>query len=301
MSEDNITISGYYKYKRENGFSCVKEFVPSVRTYARCDKIAPGELSHADNPNPRTAFCILPDGGYIFLTVEGNIIVSGRTYETVTLYRTYQPTISEHTQVYYQGEVVYEGEISYAGYEPGGENLIFVDEPGPTTEDVIRYDPVTSEIITEKPVYEGPSKEAIEYQMTYPQGDMTRELFTKIVDELPKSTVVVPFFRGESLTHPDFAEMMRQLQKFNDVQLATNGDNLTRENQEAIIESCSFMSLSLHAFKYPRQTRSASFFYKLLGNGVKTQVSILDSLVPSQEKQRFVESWRIKGKLVDVS
>ena len=73
LTEDSITVSGHYKYKsiKENGFSCTKEFVPDVKTYPRCDKIEPGELSHSDNPNPRSAFCILSDGNYMFVTVEG--------------------------------------------------------------------------------------------------------------------------------------------------------------------------------------------------------------------------------------
>ena len=73
VTDETITLSGHYKYKtiQENGFSCVKEFVPDVKTYPRCDKILPGELSHADNPNPRSAFCILSDGNYMFITIEG--------------------------------------------------------------------------------------------------------------------------------------------------------------------------------------------------------------------------------------
>ena len=129
--------------------------------------------------------------------------------------------------------------------------------------------------------------------MTYPQGDMSWQLFAKVIEQLPKSTIVVPFFRGESLLHPRFADMMVNLRKFGDVQFATNGDNLTGPNIDAILETCSFVSLSLHSFKYPRQTGNISFFYRALGNGVKTQVSILDSLVPKRKKRKFVKAWRL--------
>ena len=74
QDDDTITVSGYYKYntvETENGFSCVKEYVPDVQTYPRCDKIKPGELSHSSNPNPRSLLCILKNGDYIFITVEG--------------------------------------------------------------------------------------------------------------------------------------------------------------------------------------------------------------------------------------
>lgn len=68
--EETITVSGHYKYKSED-LSCSKEFVSSVKTYPRCDRIMPGELSHAGNPNPRSVLCILEDGSYMFITVEG--------------------------------------------------------------------------------------------------------------------------------------------------------------------------------------------------------------------------------------
>jgi len=73
LTEDTITTSGHYKYTtvRDNGFSCVSEFVPGIEEHPRCDKIQPGELSHADNPNPRSAFGILSNGDYMFITVEG--------------------------------------------------------------------------------------------------------------------------------------------------------------------------------------------------------------------------------------
>lgn len=74
QTENTITTSGYYQYKSvktQDGFTCAEEFVKDVKTYPRCDAIRPGELSHADNPNPRSVFCILRNGDYIFITVEG--------------------------------------------------------------------------------------------------------------------------------------------------------------------------------------------------------------------------------------
>ncbi len=70
LDDDTITVSGHYKYNSE-GSSCFREFVSDVKTYPRCDRIMPGELSHADNPNPRSALCILNNGDYMFITVEG--------------------------------------------------------------------------------------------------------------------------------------------------------------------------------------------------------------------------------------
>ena len=65
-----ITISGYRNYNYSDN-TCGYEIVKKEKTFPRCDRIKPGELSHADNPNPRTAIVILENGSYVFLTVEG--------------------------------------------------------------------------------------------------------------------------------------------------------------------------------------------------------------------------------------
>lgn len=67
QTEKDITISGYYEYQN----ACSKTYIPKQLRLPKCDKISPGELSHADNPNPRSALAILKDGSYIFITVEG--------------------------------------------------------------------------------------------------------------------------------------------------------------------------------------------------------------------------------------
>lgn len=123
-------------------------------------------------------------------------------------------------------------------------------------------------------------------KMTYPLGDMSQELFNTIIEQLPHNTVIVPFFRGESLLHPLFIEFMDRLRGFNVVQLATNGDLLTAENLKCIYEACSFISLSLHRFRLPN---SQDLICR--GNGINTQVSILETLIPPNEKSLFVKSW----------
>ena len=70
QDEKTITTKGYYRYLPV-GNTCQKEFVEDQKTYRRCDKIDPAELSHADNPNPRSALCILANGDYLFITAEG--------------------------------------------------------------------------------------------------------------------------------------------------------------------------------------------------------------------------------------
>lgn len=117
-------------------------------------------------------------------------------------------------------------------------------------------------------------------------------LFSKIVDELPPSTVVVPFFRGESLLYPQFIEAMQQLRKFDKIQLATNGDYLIKKNQQAILRTCSFISLSLHSFRWGPKQREFMFMKEANKLGLTTQVSILETLIPSKEKLAFIKTWQ---------
>lgn len=70
FTDKTATISGYFKYSTE-GNLCTRNYVPHPLILPQCNKISPGELSHADNPNPRSAACILKNGDMIFLTIEG--------------------------------------------------------------------------------------------------------------------------------------------------------------------------------------------------------------------------------------
>jgi radical SAM protein with 4Fe4S-binding SPASM domain len=128
--------------------------------------------------------------------------------------------------------------------------------------------------------------------MTTPQGYMNPTLFQKIINQLPENTTIVPFFRGESLTHPLFPTYMRQLKQFKTVQLATNGDVITPANQQAILNACTFLSVSLHEFKYPNQTRFIGLLYDALGKGLETQVSILETLLPERKRKGFIKAWQ---------
>jgi hypothetical protein len=121
---------------------------------------------------------------------------------------------------------------------------------------------------------------------------MNPSLFTKIIGQLPNETIVVPFFRGESLLHPHFAMFMRQLSRFKQVQLATNGDYLEPKNQTAILTSCTFLSVSLHSFTMPWQLESAKFLRIAGKRGLETQVSILEGLVPEKRKKQFIREWQ---------
>ena len=80
--------------------------------------------------------------------------------------------------------------------------------------------------------------------MTYPTGYMTKSLYKHIINQLPNKTTIVPFFRGESTLHPRFPQYMRALARFETVQLATNGDNLTLHVRNAILKHLSLIHIS---------------------------------------------------------
>jgi radical SAM protein with 4Fe4S-binding SPASM domain len=127
--------------------------------------------------------------------------------------------------------------------------------------------------------------------MLYPQGYMNKELFHKIVNELPPQTVIVPFYRGESLLHRDFPIYMQALKKFKQVQLATNGDYLNRVNQQAILNNVSFLSISLHDYRLPNRTNYLPFLKECRDKDLTTQVSILETLVTAAKKKQFKRMW----------
>jgi len=129
-------------------------------------------------------------------------------------------------------------------------------------------------------------------KMKYPLGDMSLSLLRKIVEQLPQETVIVPFFRGESAFHPYFVEAFKMLRRFDEVQMATNGDFLTVSKQDAILEACSFVSYSLHMPSLPADLLDvARFLDEARSKGLSTQVSILETEIPAGSKQALVDGW----------
>ncbi len=81
-------------------------------------------------------------------------------------------------------------------------------------------------------------------------GFLSYELFKKVIDEISiyGGVGLVPFFRGESLLHPDFIRMLKYItfKKITPVQLSTNSILLDDEMSDAILNSAiTFISFSL--------------------------------------------------------
>lgn len=80
---------------------------------------------------------------------------------------------------------------------------------------------------------------------------MDKKLFCKIIDELEAypETIIVPFFRGESLLHPEFDFFIEYMRKKADefvIQLATNAVSLDAKKINTILDNkIDFLSFSL--------------------------------------------------------
>jgi radical SAM protein with 4Fe4S-binding SPASM domain len=129
------------------------------------------------------------------------------------------------------------------------------------------------------------------HKMNYPYGEISTTLFTNITDQLPDNVCIVPFFRGEPTLHTHFTELMNKLERFTTVQLATNGDKLTDPIKDAILSNVSFLSLSLHQLKMPKQTSWLKFLSEAHEKQLTTQVSIVENLLPKRWHNFFTKEW----------
>lgn len=104
-------------------------------------------------------------------------------------------------------------------------------------------------------------------------GYMSMLLFKKIIDEISmyKDIALVPFFRGESLLHPEFIEMMKyaKQKRICPIQFTTNASRLTEDIADALIDmELDFISFSVDSID--RDTygsiRKGSELQDVLGN-----------------------------------
>lgn len=149
-----------------------------------------------------------------------------------------------------------------------------------------------------------------------PIGDMSEELYKKIIDEMAEHTPIkmVPFFRGESIMHPQFIEFMRYAKEkgIGPIQLFSNGLAFDKEIAEAVIEAgVDFVSFSLDtlnseiyknsrvlgnldiSMEHVRQFGTLCKEYREKGIAVpQVQVSTVDLDIYKAEQQAFVDYWK---------
>jgi len=81
------------------------------------------------------------------------------------------------------------------------------------------------------------------------KGLMAKALWKKLIDEIAErasETIVLPFWRGESLLHTDFIELMEYaLNKSVRIHISTNG-HLARGKNADVLARCEFVTFSVH-------------------------------------------------------
>lgn len=144
-----------------------------------------------------------------------------------------------------------------------------------------------------------------------PRGLMPAELFKRIVDEAVEHLPVglVPFFRGESLMHPELAPLIAYAvsRGLGPVQLASNGSLLDRDLSARLLDSgLDFISFSVDTVdeaEYRRQRRGGEL-HKVRGNiedfiamrdrgGYRTEIQVSATRTERNEGsiRRFVDFW----------
>lgn len=83
-------------------------------------------------------------------------------------------------------------------------------------------------------------------------GNISGELWEKLIDEIARTnpgSIVIPFWRGESLLHPDFEGLLKYaLSRSVRIHISTNGHSMT-ESQSRTLTRCEFVTFSVHTLK----------------------------------------------------
>ena len=145
------------------------------------------------------------------------------------------------------------------------------------------------------------------------QGYMSFDLYKKIIDEISqyKPMALVPFFRGESMLHPEFIPMLEYAKNSGiaPIQFASNATRLTKEIAEALVDlEIDFISFSIDSInpetyaqirlngKLDQVLKNIEYFcdYRARKNSQlpEVQVSIVRTRTNQTEIDEFVNYWR---------
>lgn len=152
------------------------------------------------------------------------------------------------------------------------------------------------------------------------RGFMDTGLAKLLIDEMMAHSPVsiVPFFRGESLLHPDWFEILQHAQQksVGDIQFTTNASLLTPENIEKVLDlKLAFISFSLDTVdsELYNSSRLGADYDQTMNNVleflkrrdkrcVKTEVQVSAVETPEHRPgmKAFVEYWQTKADRVRV-
>lgn len=157
--------------------------------------------------------------------------------------------------------------------------------------------------------------------LSMPQGFMRNELFKHIVDECARHLPValVPFFRGESLLHPDFIPLMEYAKRkgLGPIQITTNAMLLDAQMAEHLVAiGTDFINISLDTLNpdvYEKSRRGACY-EKVVENVLRLieikntsgaalpviQISGVDIEEYHPYKEAFIAYWRTRADRVRI-
>lgn len=132
-----------------------------------------------------------------------------------------------------------------------------------------------------------------------PKGYMHPVLFRRIIDEAAEHLPVtlVPFFRGESLLHPGFRELLLYAHQkgLKPIQLATNGKLVTSSVASWLLElPIDFISFSLPVTEQDLESSVHSFIYlrNYFKSATEVQVSTVAGRKEQWAKENFIYFWK---------
>lgn len=129
-------------------------------------------------------------------------------------------------------------------------------------------------------------------------GYMTGDLWKRLIDEVSEvnsETVIIPFWRGESLLHPYFTEFVNYaLSKSLKLHISSNG-HVLRPEQAEVLKRCEFVTFSVHTDK---SYENAKVFLTLKSKtrpmvqvsfvrGEMTEKNILNRIISSPDLEGF--------------
>jgi hypothetical protein len=121
-------------------------------------------------------------------------------------------------------------------------------------------------------------------------GYISRELWVKLIDEISVAApeaVVLPFWRGESLLHPNFCEYMEYaLEKSVRIHISTNGLLLNPQHSE-LLSKCEFVNISIHIDSALTQARK---FQEYISGKTSKKPELQISFVSSEKSRKFIDN-----------
>ncbi|MFC5469716.1 radical SAM protein [Cohnella suwonensis] len=127
------------------------------------------------------------------------------------------------------------------------------------------------------------------HHITDTTGFITEELWFKLIDDISRNspdTVVLPFWRGESLLHPQFLRLLEYaLSKSIRIHVSTNG-LLIDEKFADLLCRCEFVNISIHTVSGLKQAQS---FSKLLKYKATKKPDVQISFVTGENTVRYLD------------